>query len=218
MISIHEVVPLLHKNSKQDDGEYYDGTGFLIEINGRSVLVTCKHNFVASDDTLDYFIYKDIHYSIDRKSKNFVISARDQERQYVLDSWEIFEDDYAFVCLPNVEINNPICLKSTDEIIVGEKLILVTHEPKTGKQVIVSCARIEQSEKVSKYDKDGTAADFINLVHLECKEYIPGYSGGAIIHEETGCCIGFLHSGYGNRISIIKAQTIRDRYIDLKMQ
>lgn len=219
MIFINEVVPLFHKNKKIGrQEEYYDGTGFLIEINEESVLVTCKHNFVLSEEIFDYFIYENTHYPIDRISNNFLISKQKDDRHYDTQTGclKIFEDDYAFLRLPNFKIKHPIILKTTLDIKAGEHLLLVTHELETGKQVKLFCKREFFKEKVSKLDESDNPGDYMNLIHLVCNDCKRGYSGGAIIHEETGTCIGFLHAGQGNEISILKAQTIIERYIELK--
>jgi len=216
----HKIVPLVHLHQVTHQ-RTFDGSGFITLIHGQPTLVTCAHNFVGRDSELSFFTFEGQDIRIDRESANFFKDDYPDTGGIVstLNGPELFVKDYAFLILPDFQVNNPLELISTKNIQIDDALTLISHDPDNGLMVRLPCQRNGRSESVDSMEVVGgieTGVRHLNLIGLICEGIEQGHSGGAVVHNETNNCIGFLHSGENPHASIIKAQTIEKEFHRLR--
>jgi hypothetical protein len=124
-------------------------------------------------------------------------------------------DDYAFLRLSSQQ-GAILNLRSTVDVQESDHLVLVIHSTETGEQIEIDCKRYGIAESASVRIPDGRGVYQLNIIQLTCDGQKSGHSGGPVIHAASGDCIGFLHAGSDELISIIKAQTIPERFRELQ--
>jgi len=205
-----EIVPLIHIKKGAEE-KTFDGSGFLSIIDNHTVFVTCKHNFRNDENILTYFQYNKRLYLIDRNSHQYLAGDnRSHKRGW---GFKTFVDEYAFLKLENFNIKIPLELMTTEDVKRPDELTLITHK-NNGEQIEIECERMDMNE-YARYIDETRKVEASNMISLKCYGQKKGYSGGSIIHNQSQKCIGILFSGSDVTISIIKAQSIIDRFREL---
>jgi hypothetical protein len=215
------IVPIKHVN--ESGKTVLDGTGFVANIFGESVLVTCRHNIANNTSKKHYVEIQGQKIDIDPLTDN-CFGSPDLSPQPTKDEQGVFQsmvDDYIFVVLPNT-YHDAIDLGTSKTVVEGDELELHSYS-ENGTKNRITVKRKNSNDFAVIHSK---SFDFPihcnNLIEVDSQKLEHGFSGGPVFQE--GICVGMLQNGAEeNRTdgeimfgSILTAESIAMRYVKLK--
>ncbi|MCF8255976.1 MAG: hypothetical protein K9J06_00360 [Flavobacteriales bacterium] len=194
---------LSHQNSLGE--KEIDGTGFIAEIGGRSVLVSCGHVFQGQPGKEHSFIYNNSIHNIEidsLRSNYFQRYSAETILEWPHDLKVVAINDYAFYCLPFVA-ENPIQLKALSEVTIEDELYLITRDEQ-GRILKLPCKRSSAVEGAYYYPEKQDRCWALNLIEVDVHGLEKGFSGAPIIHIASGTCIGILQGSTHEKSDVKK--------------
>lgn len=209
-MSYENVVPIVLRQEGQE--QEFDGSGFIARIKDNIFFITCAHNIVFEKGRTHHFVYRQNEILIDQEVPGFrmgSIEAVDSKWVPGKNYRESFEPDYLLQPVPeDLNIGQPLEIRSTQSVGLDENLTLVTHDLAEGEQIEFDAKRSDNLNYCIRFQEQiQSNLKMTNFITLDCEAETQGYSGGAVIDDEKRV-IGFLCRGGGGKILIFKIQDL----------